>query len=75
MNEEQLRILVSEQFGTPIEEVTLQTPLTVDSLSLTEIIVQVERIVGFQISDAEASKIVTVGDLLVVVQQKEKDRG
>lgn len=70
MTTEELRLMVAENLGVPLEEVGPQTVLTVDSLSLTEIIVQVEAVCDFVISDAEASTVSTFADLLKLVQGK-----
>lgn len=66
--------IVVEQLGVDAGDVTLQKSfvedLNADSLDLTELIMTFEERFGFEISEEEAEKLKTVGDVVTYIQQK-----
>jgi len=66
--------IVVEQLGVDAADVTLEKSfvedLNADSLDLTELIMTFEERFGFEISEAEAEKLKTVGDVVKYIQEK-----
>ncbi|MFI1004203.1 acyl carrier protein [Streptomyces galbus] len=74
---------VLEQISTTIQEAVAETdaPITldaalgadlgIDSMSVVEILVQVEKRFGFQLKDAEVTGITTVRDILDAVLRRQ----
>lgn len=66
--------IVVEQLGVDATEVTLDKSfvedLNADSLDLTELIMTFEERFGFEISEAEAEKLKTVGDVVHYIEKK-----
>jgi acyl carrier protein len=66
--------IVVEQLGVDAADVTLQKSfvedLNADSLDLTELIMTFEERFGFEISEEEAEKLKTVGDVVDYIQKK-----
>lgn len=66
--------IVVEQLGIDAADVTLQKSfvedLNADSLDLTELIMTFEERFGFEISEEEAEKLKTVGDVVTYIKQK-----
>jgi acyl carrier protein len=66
--------IVVEQLGVEASEVTLNKSfvedLNADSLDLTELIMTFEERFGFEISEEEAEKLKTVGDVVAYIQKK-----
>jgi len=66
--------IVVEQLGVDATDVTLQKSfvedLNADSLDLTELIMTFEERFGFEISEEEAEKLKTVGDVVTYIKQK-----
>jgi acyl carrier protein len=66
--------IVVEQLGVDAADVTLQKSfvedLNADSLDLTELIMTFEERFGFEISEEEAEKLKTVGDVVTYIKQK-----
>ncbi len=66
--------IVVEQLGVDAAEVTLDKSfvedLNADSLDLTELIMTFEERFGFEISEAEAEKLKTVGDVVTYIEKK-----
>lgn len=66
--------IVIEQLGVNPEDVTLQKSfvedLNADSLDLTELIMTFEEKFGFEISEEEAEKLRTVGDVVTYITKK-----
>lgn len=65
--------IVVEQLGVDANEVTLEksfVDLNADSLDLTELIMTFEERFGFEISEEEAEKLKTVGDVVNYIQKK-----
>ena len=75
LEEEVINIIV-EQLGVDNSEVTLEKSfvedLNADSLDLTELIMTFEERFGFEISEEEAEKLKTVGDVVRYIEQKQK---
>ena len=66
--------IVIEQLGVDEADVTLQKSfvedLNADSLDLTELIMTFEERFGFEISEEEAEKLKTVGDVVAYIKTK-----
>ena len=66
--------LIAEQLGVDITEVTENKSfiedLNADSLDLTELIMTLEEKFGIEISDEQAEKLKSVGDVVSFVTQK-----
>ncbi|MES2345114.1 MAG: acyl carrier protein [Chlamydiota bacterium] len=73
INQEVIDIVV-EQLGVSADEVTLEKSfvedLNADSLDLTELIMTFEERFGFEISEEEAEKLKTVGDVVAYIEKK-----
>jgi acyl carrier protein len=65
--------VVAEQLGVEPEKVTRDAEfvqdLNADSLDLVELIMQLEEEFGIEISDEEATNIVSVGDAIDFIQE------
>lgn len=72
--EQEVIDIVVEQLGVDEKDVTLEKSfvedLNADSLDLTELIMTFEERFGFEISEEEAEKLKTVGDVLNYINQK-----
>jgi acyl carrier protein len=68
--------IVVEQLGLDADDVTPEKSfiedLNADSLDLTELIMTFEERFGFEISEEEAEKLKTVGDVIQYIQETEK---
>jgi len=68
--------IVIEQLGVDAADVTLEKSfvedLNADSLDLTELIMTFEERFGFEISEEDAEKLKTIGDVVVYIEQKKK---
>jgi len=66
--------IVVEQLGVDAADVTLEKSfvedLSADSLDLTELIMTFEERFGFEISEEDAEKLKTVGDVVSYIKQK-----
>jgi len=66
--------IVVEHLGVDATEVTLNKSLVedlnADSLDLTELIMTFEERFGFEISEEEAEKLKTVGDIVEYIKKK-----
>jgi acyl carrier protein len=66
--------IVVEQLGVDASEVTLAKSfvedLNADSLDLTELIMTFEERFGFEISEEEAEKLKTVGDVVEYIEKR-----
>ncbi len=66
--------IVVEQLGVDATDVTLEKSfvedLTADSLDLTELIMTFEERFGFEISEEDAEKLKTVGDVVTYIKKK-----
>jgi len=72
--EEEVMDIVIEQLGVDKEEVTPEKSfvedLNADSLDLTELIMTFEERFGFEISEEDAEKLKTVGDVINYINEK-----
>ena len=66
--------IVVEQLGVDADEVdaskSFVEDLNADSLDLTELIMTFEERFGFEISEEEAEKLKTVGDVITYIEGK-----
>jgi acyl carrier protein len=66
--------IVVEQLGVDAADVTLEKSfiedLNADSLDLTELIMSFEERFGFEISEEDAEKLNTVGDVVDYIKKK-----
>jgi acyl carrier protein len=69
--------IVVEQLGVEEKDVTPEKSfvedLNADSLDLTELIMTFEECFGFEISEEEAEKLKTVGDVINYINQKKAE--
>jgi len=74
--EQEVMDIVIEQLGLEAADVTPEKSfiedLNADSLDLTELIMTFEERFGFEISEEEAEKLKTVGDVISYIQETEK---
>lgn len=67
--------IVVEQLGVDKDDVTpaksFVEDLNADSLDLTELIMTFEERFGIEISEEEAEKLKTVGDVIAYIQRKQ----
>lgn len=72
--EQEVIDIVVEQLGVDKEDVTPQKSfvedLNADSLDLTELIMTFEEKFGFEISEEDAEKLKTVGDVIRYIERK-----
>lgn len=72
--EQEVIDIVVEQLGVDEKDVTAEKSfvedLNADSLDLTELIMTFEERFGFEISEEEAEKLKTVGDVINYINQK-----
>lgn len=72
--EQEVVDIVVEQLGVEPEDVTPEKSfvedLNADSLDLTELIMTFEESFGFEISEEEAEKLKTVGDVISYINDK-----
>ncbi len=52
------------------EESRFKEDLEADSLDLVELLLEMERVYGFKVSDEEAAEIETVGDAVDLIMRK-----
>lgn len=68
--------IVTEQLGVDAADITMEKSfvedLNADSLDLTELIMTFEERFGFEISEEEAEKLKTVGDVVNYIKAKKK---
>lgn len=75
MNEifEKVKKIVSEQLGVEEEIVNMESTfvddLAADSLDIVELIMSIEEEFDIEISDEDAEKIVTVGDVVNYIEK------
>jgi acyl carrier protein len=72
--EQEVIDIVVEQLGVDAQDVTPEKSfvedLNADSLDLTELIMTFEERFGFEISEEEAEKLKTVGDVINYINKK-----
>lgn len=70
---EEILAIVKEDYSGS-QNVTDETPLMeglgLDSLQVTELLFEIEERFGAQISEEEARKLATVGDVIAIIQRK-----
>ena len=75
LKEEVIDVVV-EQLGVDAQDVTPEKSfvedLNADSLDLTELIMTFEEKFGFEISEEDAEKLKTVGDVVSYIESKKK---
>lgn len=66
--------MIADRFNIPVSAVTgktnFQQDLNLDSIDSLELIMELEDIYDISISDADAAKLKTVGDVINLVDQK-----
>jgi acyl carrier protein len=71
---EVVRAALAEALELPVEEIEegsrFKEDLEADSLDLVELLLEMERLYGFKVSDEEAADILTVGDAVDLIQSK-----
>ncbi|MDN5317760.1 MAG: acyl carrier protein [Thermoanaerobacterium sp.] len=76
MEFEKIRDIIVEQLGVDPEEVTMESSfiddLGADSLDIVELIMALEEEFDVEISDEDAEKIKTVGDVVEYLKNFEK---
>jgi acyl carrier protein len=69
--------IIVEQLGVDVTEVTLEKSfvedLNADSLDLTELIMTFEEKFGFEISEEDAEKLKTVGNVIEYIKNKKPE--
>ncbi len=69
--------IIVEQLGVDAADVTLNKSfvedLNADSLDLTELIMTFEERFGFEISEEDAEKLVTVGSVVKYIEEKKAE--
>ena len=68
--------IIVEQLGVDAKDVSIEKSfvedLNADSLDLTELIMTFEEKFGFEISEEEAEKLKTVGDVVKHIEKKKQ---
>jgi acyl carrier protein len=69
--------IIVEQLGVDAQDVTLEKSfvedLNADSLDLTELIMTFEERFGFEISEEDAEKLKTVGDVVRYIEKRKNN--
>ncbi|MCB1108840.1 MAG: acyl carrier protein [Chlamydiia bacterium] len=66
--------IVTEQLGVDASDVTEDksfVDLNADSLDITELVMTFEERFGFEISEEEAEKLKTIGDVISYIENKQ----
>ena len=70
---EKLKDIIVEQLGADEESVKMEATfvddLSVDSLDIVELVMQIEEEFDIEIPDSDAEKIVTVGDVVEYIKE------
>ncbi|WP_201456888.1 acyl carrier protein [Chlamydia sp. 17-3921] len=76
--EDDVKAIIVEQLGVDPSEVTESSSfiedLNADSLDLTELIMTLEEKFDFEISEEDAEKLRTVGDVLTYIQSRQNQQ-
>ena len=71
---DKIKEIIVEQLGVEEDEVTLTThlmkDLEADSISAVEIVMAIEEAFGIEVSDEDAEKFQTVGDIVKYVEEQ-----
>ncbi len=74
--EQEVIDIIVEQLGVDAADVTIEKSfvedLNADSLDLTELIMTFEEKFGFEISEEDAEKLKTVGDVVSYINKKKE---
>ncbi len=74
--EKQVKEIIVEQLGVDASDVTPDASfiedLNADSLDLTELIMTFEEKFGFEISEEDAEKLKTVGDVIEYIKKRQE---
>jgi acyl carrier protein len=74
--EQEVIDIIVEQLSVDADDVTLEKAfvedLNADSLDLTELIMTFEEKFGFEISEEEAEKLKTVGDVVTYIKKRQE---
>jgi len=69
---EKVQQIIAEQLGTDVDDITLESnivdDLDADSLDVIEMLMMLEEEFDIEIPDAEAEKLVTVGDVVEYIK-------
>ena len=75
--EKEVTDIIVEQLGVDANDVTADKSfvedLNADSLDLTELIMTFEERFGFEISEEDAEKLKTVGDVIKYIESKKEE--
>ncbi|MBN2479226.1 MAG: acyl carrier protein [Parachlamydiales bacterium] len=75
--EQEVIDIIVEQLGVDAADVKREKSfvedLNADSLDLTELIMTFEERFGFEISEEDAEKLKTVGDVVKYIEEKQKE--
>jgi acyl carrier protein len=75
--EQEVIDIIVEQLGVDADDVSVEKSFTedlnADSLDLTELIMTFEERFGFEISEEDAEKIKTVGDVVRYIEKKREE--
>lgn len=70
---EKVKTIIVEQLGAEESAITLESSfiddLEADSLDIVELIMGIEEEFGIEIPDADAEKVVTVGDVIDYIKE------
>ena len=73
---EEVKVIIAEQLGVKIEEVTdnasFVDDLGADSLDTVELVMALEEKFGVEIPDEDAEKMSTVGEAIKYLEEKKK---
>ncbi|EPP35858.1 Acyl carrier protein [Chlamydia avium] len=73
--EDDVKAIIVDQLGVDISEVNEDSSfiedLNADSLDLTELIMSLEEKFSFEISEEEAEKLRTVGDVIAYIKMRQ----
>ena len=75
--EDKIKDLIAEHLGVSMNELVPEASfiddLGADSLDIVELVMALEEEFGLEISDDDAEKIQTIGDVISYVDERQKD--